>query len=76
MQKGMSSRCHKRFQLPTGIVLALLAVVSIWTAAEETHANDQLPPKSEVEKASSRTGRARRSGRQRRSRGSVRRGSG
>ena len=46
----MSSRCHKRFQLPTGIVLALLAVVSIWTAAEETHANDQLPPKSEVEK--------------------------
>ena len=31
-------------------MLALLVVVSIWTAVKEACANDQLPPKSEAEK--------------------------
>lgn len=47
--KVTPSRRRNRFRPSAGIVLALLAIGSIWGAAQPTCANDQLPAKSEAE---------------------------
>jgi hypothetical protein len=43
-------RCRNRFRPSARIVLALLAIGSIWGAAQPACANDQLPANSEAEK--------------------------
>ncbi len=48
--KETPSRCRNRFRPSARIVLALLAIGSIWGAAQPACANDQLPANSEAEK--------------------------